>query len=601
MQRSRSAPRPEAAGGAGLSCNQLTINNLNSAIRRRPALPRRVAAAAAALVAAACGGGDPAAPDAPCSPAPTVIALAPLASTTVRPAEVGACVRLGGPGAHYLVVAQFAAEGSGAERNTFALAAETPAVAGAVAALGPLPGAARDASGGSGELQAAFDRTLREREAALPAAGADARPRARVARAVAGPTVAPLPAEREFKVLRTLDGGSFATVRAALRYTGTNVAVYLDRDAPVAGGFTDESLREFGDLVDQTLYGIDVAAFGPPSDIDANGKVIVVLTTRVNALTPSARCRADGFVTGYFYGADLVPAEAGSNRGELFFAFAPDPAGASSCPHTVAEVVRLAAPTFIHEFQHMISYNQHRLARDGRAEAVWLNEGMSHIAEELGSLHYERRYPAPEQRAAPGQLLPDSAQTFGTPNFVNAYNYLARPRDHSVTSFAGVGTLPERGAAWLFLRWLVDQHGEQVLRRLEETTLTGDDNVAAAAGRPFDDLFADFGAAVWADSVPGLPRDAVPARLRFTSRQLRSLFAQLNAAGAVSGPFPVQPAPLGGPARAARDMKAGTLDYYDVRVPAESASVRLRFAPGADDRGFRPALRAQLTVLRLPE
>ena len=565
---------------------------------RRPCSARGHSAATVSLAFAALAcGGDPAAPDSPCSAAPTVVALAPFAAATVRPADVGACVRLGGAGARYLVVAQFAAEGSGTQRSTFALAAQTPGVSAPVAAAGGAPVAM--ASGGA--TQAALDRTLRERERALPSDRGAARDAARLSRATINAAAAPLAEEREFKVLRSLEGGAVNTVRATLRYTGTNVAVYLDRDAVVTGGFTDESLRAFGELIDQTLYGIDVAAFGQPSDIDGNEKVLVVLTPRVNALTPAARCRPDGFVTGYFYGVDLAPREPESNRGEVFFALAPDPAGVSSCPHTVAEVVRLAAPTFIHEFQHMISYNQHRIVRDGRAEAVWLNEGMSHIAEELGALHYERRYPAPEQRGSPDQLFPDSAEAFVTPNLVNAYNFLARSREHSVTSFAEFGTLQERGAAWLFLRWLVDQQGEAVLRRLEQTTLTGGENVAAAAGRPFDDLFADFGVAVWADSVPGVAREAIPERYRIASRPLRALFARLAASGAVSGGFPVQPTPLAGPAATARDMKAGSLDYYDVRVPAESASVLVRFAPGADDRGFARTLRAQLAVFRLPE
>ena len=38
----------------------------------------------------------------------------------------------------------------------------------------------------------------------------------------------------------------------------------------------------------------------------------------------------------------------------------------------------------IHEFQHMISFNQHVLVRGGNAEETWLNEGLSSFAEELG-------------------------------------------------------------------------------------------------------------------------------------------------------------------------------------------------------------------------
>jgi hypothetical protein len=165
-----------------------------------------------------------------------------------------------------------------------------------------------------------------------------------------------------------------------------------------------------------------------------------------------------------------------------------------------------------------------------------------------------------------------------------------------VTSFEDFGTLSERGAAWLFLRWLGDREGAGVYRRLVQSRLTGTENVAAVAGRPFPELFAQFGIAVWADSLPGLARDAVPLPYRFTSRTPRALFARLAAVGAVQGGFPVRPASLAGGAALSRDMKAGSLDYFELRVPAESASVLVRFAPGAGDQGFHEAAGAALGV-----
>jgi hypothetical protein len=224
---------------------------------------------------------------------------------------------------------------------------------------------------------------------------------------------------------------------------------------------------------------------------------------------------------------------------------------------------------------------------------------MSHIAEELGSLYYETKYPAPLARSDPAQLFPDSSQAFLSPNLTNAYNYLANSRDNSVTSFKDFGSLQERGAAWLFLRWLVDQKGTGVLRKLEETTRTGTANVAAVAGEPFGTLLADFGVAVWTDSIPGRARATVPARYRFSSRNLRAIFGRLGATGAVPPRFPVRLTTLAD-APVARDMKLGTADFLDVRVPAESASVQLRFAPGASDAGFRSALGAQVALFRLP-
>ena len=86
-------------------------------------------------------------------------------------------------------------------------------------------------------------------------------------------------------------------------------------------------LADVGILFDDFLYPIDTTAFGRESDIDANGVVIVLLTHRVNALSPD--CNAQGSVIlGYFFGADLLPRSSnnpGSNEGEIFYGLVPDP------------------------------------------------------------------------------------------------------------------------------------------------------------------------------------------------------------------------------------------------------------------------------------
>jgi hypothetical protein len=381
---------------------------LNNTLRMKMRLRRALAGAPLAAGLVGCGGADPAAPTARCSASPPVLAPAPLAAVVVRPADVGACVRLGGPGARYLVVSQFASEGSGTARSTFALTASTPASVVSAARRLPDSDAAPTPMDGfaPNRAQLALDRTLRARERTLPVAGPGGG-RARLSRSAAGAAAssAPLDSVRTFQVLRSLTGNDFVPVTASLRYTGEHVAIYLDQAAP-AFGFTDAALQRFGDLFDRTLYGINAAAFGSPSDIDENGRVLVVLTPRVNALTESARCRDEGFVTGYFYGVDLTPGQKGSNRGEVFYALAPDPAGTVSCAHPASQVQQLTPPTFVHEFQHMISYNQHKLVRGGADETTWLNEGLSHIAEELASLHYETRYPAPQQRSSRSSSSP---------------------------------------------------------------------------------------------------------------------------------------------------------------------------------------------------
>jgi len=312
-------------------------------------------------------------------------------------------------------------------------------------------------------------------------------------------------------------------------------------DTAASTAYSDAQLEQLGQLFDNDLYRTDVDAFGAESDIDGNGKVLVFMTPRVNALVPAGDCAGKGFVTGFFYGRDLLPSLSNSNAGEIFFSLVPDPGGQYSCSHAALDVMRLVPGTFVHEFQHMISFFQHVVARAGESEEHWINEGLSHIAEELVSRLFEQRYPAPLGRSTPTQLFPDSASAFISPQMLNTYIYLNNTPNHSVTTFIGSGSIEERGAAWLFLRWLGDQKGEPIFQRLVQTSLTGVANIEARAGEPFARLFGDFSIAVYADSIPFLPRGVVAPRYRFLSRNIRQLMARQATISGFPNQFPLVP------------------------------------------------------------
>ena len=195
----------------------------------------------------------------------------------------------------------------------------------------------------------------------------------------------PVPGEqRTFKVCSSRECNAFIDAAATAKAVGQRVAIFVDNDVP-AGGYTDPELIEVGNLFDDYLYPIDTVAFGTESDVDANGVVIVLLTHRVNELSPD--CASSGSVVlGYFFGADLLARSAanpGSNEAEIFYGLVPDPLN-PDCDISAAFAKSRLPATFIHEFQHMISFNQHVLVRGGTSEDTWLNEGLSHFAEELG-------------------------------------------------------------------------------------------------------------------------------------------------------------------------------------------------------------------------
>lgn len=508
------------------------------------------------------------------------LSVAPLTGAVVSYPAPSA--QLNDTAARYLVVPQYPVQGSTPDSTPFRLTVGS----GTVAVASAFSGGA-DARGG-GNAASAFDLRLRRLESTLPPGERVGPGQALSAGAAAAPDTV-----RSFYVLGSLTSNCFVQTQARLRYAGARVYIYEDTGVPM--GFTASEYARFGTLFDDVLYPIDTAAFGFPSDIDGNAHIIVLLSQRINQLTSRTECASSGaFVAGYFFGYDLTNG-AGSNRSEIFYSIAPDSTGQFSCAHRRSQVTAQTPTTFIHEFQHMISYNQHVLVRQGQSEVTWLNEGLSHIAEELGSKYYEAKYPAPSGRTNAGQLFPDSSQAFITPDLRNAYSYLLAPRHQSVTTFSTLGTLEERGAAWLFLRWLGDQKGEQVYRQLVATTRRGTDNVSAVAGEPFPALFGDFGIAAYTDSIDGVPRSVVPVRYRFTSRNTRQIFGRL---------FPTRPNPiaavqLGCTGTATQPMVQGTSSYFLTGGTAGCTGTRLDLS-NADGGALPGTLLPQLAIFRLP-
>jgi hypothetical protein len=406
----------------------------------------------------------------------------------------------------------------------------------------------------------------------------------------------------------------YTTITARLVHSGANVLVYVDEQSAPIGGFTDAEYSAFGGLFDTELYPIDRSTFGATSDLDGNGRVIVLYSPVVNRLTiNSGECGE--YVAGFFNPADLS-GSADGNRAEVLYLSVPgEPTGGPTCPTLSAQALRNATPaTFIHELQHVISYNQHVLQRSGKSEETWLNEAMSHIAEELGGKLYESRYPClagppcpAAGRANPSQLFPDSAQGFLTSNFLNAYDYFLSRRDFSLTSPTGFGTLEERGVGWLFLRWVADQRGDVSLAQLTQTSRTGIANVEAVAAESFPTLFADFLTATLLDDYPGAAPGQIPSRLQFTSRNLRAIYARLNTVAPLSfpTPYPLDVATLdfsaklnAGSAERRNVMKPGTFDLFE--FTATSAGAGLTFWPRAGV-SFSADLNPQVTVVRLPD
>jgi hypothetical protein len=558
------------------------------------------------LLAVACGG-EPLGPDPGGGPPPpgpvgacadaTEITLQPGGHVVLDPAVKAGCVRFpqaGAGGAEHVYVAlgtngRESQSGSSVSYEIRGVPAASAAVAALPEALPPAFDPTLRAFGGP-KTKEAFHSLLRARERILSTASpvpAFNRGVTAVGGAVVPPTVGD---PRTFKVCSTSQCTGFVDVPATARYVGPKGAIYLDNSVPLetvpGSGYTQADIDAVGGLFDDWLYPIDTTSFGRESDQDGNAVVVVLLTQQVNKL--SGNCNTSGSVIlGYFFGNDLLAGQNGSNNGEIFYGLVPDP-GDAVCDIPVNFALRMLAPTFIHEFQHMISFNQHVLVKHGFSEDTWLNEGLSHYAEELG-----------------GRLIPDDRcaeldcfTQFAGADAGNAYDYLTSVESHFlVEPIASSGTLEERGANWLFVRWIVDQFGADgtgagFTRALVATDKLGADNVAAATGVPFSTLAPEWQLANYLDNLGGFA-PASP-RLQYSSWDFRAVYASFHdqAPGSFPRAYPLVPdSTLTGAFTKQGTLRAGSGPHVRFVQAAQGPAVTVQLTDAARNAiGASPAL-----------
>ena len=236
---------------------------------------------------------------------------------------------------------------------------------------------------------------------------------------------------------------------------------------------------------------LDRAAFGDPSDIDGNSRIVLFFTKAVNDLTPTT---STSYIGGFFHGRDLFPTKetadfaacASSNVGEMFYVMVPDPKRGG--PFAKANVASEVLGTLAHEYQHLINASRRMFVNTTATdfEETWLNEGLSHIAEEL--LFYRVSGLKPR-----GDI--DASSIRASATYVNAFNdyesdnfgryreFLLSPSKFSV--YSDNDSLETRGATWAFLRDAADRKAASdgdTWFRLVNSTTTGMANLRAVFG-----------------------------------------------------------------------------------------------------------------------
>jgi hypothetical protein len=353
----------------------------------------------------------------------------------------------------------------------------------------------------------------------------------------------------------------------------TDRAIVVGDTANPAGGFTDAEYRSIGVTFDTLVDPVDRGAFGAPSDIDNNGRVIIFFTRAVNEQTSAG---AAGVVLGYFYNRDLLPKvnTAGancpaSNESEVMFVLVPDTGGViNGNRRSKSQVVTFANGTVAHEYQHMINAGR-RLYVNGvgqNFEERWLDEGLAHIAEDI---NFWRASGKSTRANLDNSVFNDpkslaAYSTFENNNILRYTTYLNRPEIQSPIGYDSFDDdLQTRGAIWNFLRYAADHQpvgqDDAFWFKLANSTTTGVANLTTAlGGSPFP-VLRDWAISVFLDdNAPN-----VDPRFQQPSWNLRS--AMTN--GGTSLAFPLLTRLLSDNTTSATLLAGNGVSFFRFSVP----------------------------------
>ena len=380
---------------------------------------------------------------------------------------------------------------------------------------------------------------------------------------------------------------------------GTKSIVLADTANP-KNGFTDTDYQRFATRFDTLVYPLDVGAFGAPSDIDGNGKVAILFTKEVNALTPA---NSGSYVGGFFFGRDLFPKTdpdpkaftcATSNEGEMFYMLVPDPAGTvNGNRHSTGFVDSLTTSVLAHEFQHLINAGRRIYVSTNAQdfEDKWLDEGLAHEAEEL--LYFRESGMQPRQNLDDAAIRVNSHTTYplwkadASSNFGRLIDYLENPG--AASPMDTDDELATRGAAWSFLRYAVDRSfpsDGNVWFRMVNSDVTGILTVKAGLQADPVPMLGDWAIANYVDDL-GISTDP---RFNHLSWNYRDIYGKtfLNLNG-----LPLKLTPLPDNLSINIQSKGASATYYRLSV-ATGKEALLTFASG----GGAPNSSFKFTVIR---
>ena len=311
-------------------------------------------------------------------------------------------------------------------------------------------------------------------------------PESDLAGVIAAPPEPAAPDEhRSFCVVPGLDFSRHIRKPATRVALTTHGAFYVD-DEDLAQ-YEAPHVHALSQAYEERVWPADTAAFGAPTDVDANGRILVLLTHELGAHLNG------GWLIGYFGNGDLLRARdiskdcssGGSNHGEIVYLN--DLRNGAANGYTARELSDTIYPaTLAHEIQHLLNLGHRCVERRCEGgEVTWINEALSKVAEDLAGYGWNGALGRSEGAAYLSRSDGDLRGYDG--------RSLTRWEGDPIGNYQGVHS---------FLRFFADRLGPQLATAVEGGA-GGRDGLEDALGRPLSRAMAEWATALLVSNEPG--------------------------------------------------------------------------------------------------
>ncbi|MFS3127019.1 InlB B-repeat-containing protein [Nocardioides sp. Bht2] len=335
-------------------------------------------------------------------------------------------------------------------------------------------------------------------------------------------------------------------------------------------GYYNELLKAF----DETIYPAVTGAFGAPSDVDGNDRVVIFVTRGLNELAPPA---SSAVVSDLVRPLDLLDKSecALSNEGEVIYLLAPDATGAVNSNVRTASFANGASLPGMARQLGLLIHDGARLDAGAVLDGTWLSMALGDAASER-AFYGASVGLTPLANILVAQLTsgPNASKrvaafnTYANVGFGRFRGWLQSPQRSGLLADGGTGAA--RGAGWAFLRYAADRHANGALPAEEAfwSALASASGTPAAAftavtGADIQVWYRDFVLAMFLDDQADAGPLGASGKWAQPSWSFRSVFTALN------GSYPLSNAVLA--------VDGSSVDTYAAR----GGSIYLRFAVAA--------------------